>query len=322
MLGVPLELGGKLGARRAVGEAGRAQAEAALLSARAKVRIATILNLHRLRQLRHEAEVVDESVKTFSTLNNQFSSRSRLSPEQQTSATVYRMARSQYQLRRSEINDEISELNKYFIITVGKSEAELRKILPGAPTSWPTLESRSAVIESPRLQSAKANFTFAQANLDLAKSEAWPTVNVGPSFRMQTQSGISGNLLGFNIGLPIPLFNMNGAGRAAAAAGVALSEATRDLELKSGLTSREQWEKVYDQSVNLLNTTLSHQEIERAHHDIDSLFSRGVVPSSLVIEAHRSYLDLEIARHSRERKAMEALLSIYEINGSIMEKNL
>lgn len=322
MLGVPLELGGKRGARRAVGEAGRDQAEAALFSARAKVRIATILNLHRLRQLGHEAAVVDESIKAFSTLNDQFSSRSRLSPEQQTSATVYRMARSQYQLKRSEINDEISELNKYFLITVGRSEAELKPILPGTPASWPSLEDRSVAIESPRLRSAKANFTLAQANLDLAKSEAWPTVNVGPSFRMQNQGGVSGNLLGINVGLPIPLFNVNGAGRAAAAAGVAVSEATRDLELRSELTSRDQWENVYDQSVKLLKTTLSHQDIERAHHDIDGLFIRGVVPSALVIEAHRSYLDLEVTRNSRERKAMEALLSIYEINGSIMEKIL
>lgn len=139
---------------------------------------------------------------------------------------------------------------------------------------------------------------------------------------MQNQSGVSGNLLGFNLGLPLPIFNSNRAGRAAAEAGVLLSEGSRDLTARGESLVRQQQLEVYRSSLQVLRTSLSHQQVEKAHANVDRLFLRGVVPSSLVIEAHRSYLDLELGRNERERKALEALLNLHEIAGTIFEVSL
>ncbi|RZA09594.1 MAG: TolC family protein [Proteobacteria bacterium] len=322
VLGVPIELGGKAGARRAVGEALVAQAEAELLAARARVRSEMILGLHRLRQLKHEIEVVGESVAAFTTLNKQYGSRSQLSPEQQISATVYRLAKSQSELRRADILDEVSSLNAYFKLTLNKGETELTGILPPAPRTWPKLEDQNRPMASPRLVLAAAGSKLAEAGKARERSESWPTLTAGPSYRRQTQGTASGDLLGFNVSLPLPLFNANGAGRVAAAANLEQSLATERLELSSEEGQRERLASTYRQSVALLDTTLSHAEIERVHHEIDGLFKKGVAPSALVIEAHRSYLELELSRHARERKAIETLLALYEIDGTILEKSL
>lgn len=85
VLGVPIELGGKIGARRELSKASIVQAEAALLAARSTLRKELLIAIYRVRQLRRELNIVGESIKTFGTLIKQFSGRSRLSPEQETS---------------------------------------------------------------------------------------------------------------------------------------------------------------------------------------------------------------------------------------------
>lgn len=322
MLGIPVELGGKIAARKALGQAGVEQAQASLFASRAKVKAITMLNLHRLRQIKHELSIVDESIETFDKLNRQYGGRPRLSPEQQASASVYLFAKSQYDLRKSDLTDELAQLNAYFQVNVGVPEPQLNAALPPSPHAWPAVETESKTPDSPALRAALAGASVARANLDLARSEAWPTLSVGPSFRLQNQGGVSGNLLGFNIGLPLPVFNANGAGRAAAAAGVVASEAARDVQYLVATRELEQLTRVYVESVRLLRSTMRHEEIEKNHRAVEGLFTRGVVPSALVIEAHRSYLDLEVARNARERKAIETLFGIYTLKGTVLEEAL
>jgi outer membrane protein TolC len=167
-----------------------------------------------------------------------------------------------------------------------------------------------------------AQVNAAQAEFQVAKSEAWPTLTVGPSVKMVEESRASDQLVGFNVSLPIPLFNVNVGGRAAASANVQLAESRKQYGLREQELEKEKLLKIYDQSVKYLSTSLSHQEIERRHEEAEKLFIKGVVPSSMVIEAHRTSFELEHARHERELKALEALLGLYVIEGTLLESNL
>lgn len=321
-LGVPIELGGKISARKEFSRAQTEGANAALYAARAEVRAKALLNLHRFRQASHELEVVEESIRSFGKLLNQFSSRARLSPEQETSASVYRMAKSEYELKRAELNDELAEIGTFFRVNAAIELSAAKRLLPLSPTAWPSIPAAPTVDNSPRIRALGADVRAAEAELRAARSEAWPALTVGPSAKLQTTGSDSGTLLGFNIGLTVPFFNANGAGKAAARASLQGAEAVRDLGLNAELSTRAQAERIYRQSTELLGSTLSHREIERAHGEVERLFTRGIVPSSLVIEAHRSYLELERARSERERKAIAAFLEIYTIEGSILEKTI
>lgn len=321
-LGVPVELGGKISARKAVAEGGVAQTEAALYDVRSKARAATMLKLHRARQLYHEQEVIDESVATFAKLISQYAKRPKLSPEQELSVAVFRMAKSENDLRKSELQDELTALDSFFRISIGAGLESIKAVLPPSPKSWPKIDGAGKAGASPQFQLLEADLKTAQAELSLAKSESWPTVVLGPSVKIQSGGGNSDQIYGVNLSLPLPLFNMNGAGRTAAAAGVKLFEARRDLGSMELERRREELLMSYRQSIAVLDSTLSHQEIEKKHSDAEKLFLRGIVPSSLVIEAHRSFVELERSRNERELKALESILSIYSLDGKQLEMSL
>lgn len=321
-LGVPIELGGKISARRAVAEGGVAEAEAKAFESKAKVRAEILLKLHRLRQLYHEQEVIDEAIGTFTKLVSQYSKRPNLSPEQKISATVFKMSKSEYEIKKTDSFEELASLNAFFKVAVGNSIEQLKSITPESVKKWPIVKDEYLPGNSPLLKVREAEIRTSQASLSLAQSESWPTVTVGPSFKIQNQGGQTNHLYGFNLSFPLPLFNANGGGRAAAASGVQVSETKKNMSVLEEGKQREGLVRIYAESTRVLLATLSHQEIENRHTEIESLFLKGIVPSSLVIEAHRTFVELELTRNQRELKALESLLLIYTIDGHILEANL
>lgn len=321
-LAIPVELGGKIAARTNVAKGELAIAQAKLYSMRAKVRAETFLKLYRLKQVLHELEIADESIATFSKLVAQYAARPQLSPEQQTSATVFRLAQDDYSLKRISILDEVSSLDKFFVLTTGLSIESVRKKLPEVRKDWSLPAKGNSFLLSPEAKILNVELDKAMAELSQARSDAWPTLAIGPSIRMQSESGQNNQLIGLNLSLSLPVFNVNGGGKAAAAASVKLSEARKALGILQIERSREDFVKVYERSIAALKATLSHQELEKRHARADQLFRRGVVASSLVIETHRSLFDLERSRNERELKALESLLAIYMIDGTILEASL
>jgi cobalt-zinc-cadmium efflux system outer membrane protein len=318
-LGVPIELGGKISARLRVAESGVAKAELALFEVRANIRHALLLKLHRLRQLFHEQEVVDESIGTFSKLVAQYAARPKLSPEQEISVSVFRMSKSEYDLKMAELNDELSSISVFIKAHLGLSVEKVKSMLPPVPNSWPNVEKGINQSSSIRLKQTEAEVRAAESELALAKSEAWPTLVLGPTFKLQTEGGRSDRFYGVNLSLPLPLFNTNGAGQEAGKATVALAKAGRGYAVDELERRRDELVQIYERSVKILNLTISHQDIEKKHADVERLFFKGVVPSSLVIEAHRTFTELEKSRNERELRALEALFSIYVLDGKTPE---
>lgn len=319
---VPIEIGGQIKARTAVADGGVAVAEAKLLEVRSVVRRDVFLKMHRLRQVIHEQQVVEEAIQTFGKLVGQYAKRPGLSPEQQISASVFQLSKSDYELKKSVAADEIAALNSFFRRHLGLGASQVQTALPPSPRSWPTTRLDAGPGVSATMRILQAQLQTAEAELAVARSEAWPTLMLGPSFKMLNEGGQSGSLLGFNLSFPLPLFNVNGGARASAAAVVKASTVQRDRGRDELSLHREELVQVYEQATKALSASLSHEEIEKRHADAERLFARGVVPSSLVIEAHRTSFDLEKSRHERELKALETLLEIYSIDGTILEVRL
>lgn len=318
-LGIPIELGGKVAARKQVADANLAAAEARHFLARAQIRTQIILKLHRLRQVIHEQEIISEAIGTFTTLVSQYGRRPQLSPEQQLSVSVYEMSRGDYELKKAGNQDELLQLETYFKLSVGLGPGDLKSLAPEVPKTWPEIKgppSPGLALEARLLQ---AEVDGAQGERSTASAEAWPTLTLGPSLKRINESGSSSEMIGFNLSLPIPTFNLNGGARAAAGAGVKLAEMRRQIGERAQAAKREELVKAYGQSVRALATTLSHREIERRHAESEKLFQRGIVPASLVIEAHRASYELERARHERELRALEAWLGIRALDGRTLE---
>ncbi|MNT07264.1 Outer membrane efflux protein [compost metagenome] len=125
-------------AKRNAAEAGVALSQAEYSEAKAALRAEVYLKLHRLRQLLHEKSMIDESLVTFTKLTSSYERRPLLSPEQQVSLALFRMAKSDYQLKQSSNIEDVQQLEKSLSLLTQISASEIRKNLPPAMNAWPS----------------------------------------------------------------------------------------------------------------------------------------------------------------------------------------
>jgi len=317
-LAFPIELGGKRSARKAIAGAEASKSELELFRAKAEIRKAVFLKLIRLRQIEGELDLVDESLQTFTKLVKQYESRPTLSPEQEVTLTVFKIAKGEYSFKRMEFEEELSSLEAFFKVTIGLGLESVKKALPPRIEKWPTARADNPDIKnSPLVSLYEADIQVAKGELSKAQSESWPTMNLGPSAKFSRESGRDFQQWGVNLSLPLPLLNVNGAGRAAASISVQAAEQKRDLAVQKLESERASLYKSYRKSVVALEETPNGHTLETKHKKVEGLFLRGLVPSSLVIEAHRSLVDFEKTRNEREMRAVESYLDIQVIDGDV-----
>ncbi|WP_415062619.1 TolC family protein [Bdellovibrio sp.] len=322
-LAFPIEIGGKRSARKQVAEAEFGRSGAELEIKKSEVRKATILNLNRLRQILEEADLVDESRETFAKLVKQYEDRPALSPEQQISLTVFKAAKSDYNFRKVEFQEELNTLSSFFIVTTGLSLEQVKKALPPRIKKWPVLSSTTEDVKSsPFAAISEANVQIAQGELNKAKGEAWPTLMLGPSAKFTKESSGDMQQWGVNLSMPLPVFNVNGGAKAAAAANVQSTQLKRDQALMQISQRRTVLQNFYKIAVDALVENPNRHELEQRHRKIESQFIKGLVSSALVIEAHRSLVDFEKIRNEHEIRALDAYLELQAIDGKKVEINL
>ena len=318
-LAFPIEWGGKRQARKQVAEAELNKADYELLRTRSEVRKTALLNLIRLRQALSEKELLEEALETFTKLVKQYESRPARSPEQEVTLTVFKIAKGEYSLKRTESDEEIADLEAYFKVNTGLGLSELKKVLPPKVTKWPKLPTAENIESSLLLSGFRADIQLAEGQLNEARSEAWPTLRLGPSAKFTNDSSQDLQQWGANLSLTLPLFHLNGAGKKAAGASKQSAELRQDLALKQLQTMRETTVRFYETAVAALRDALQDNSLEEKHHKLEVFFMKGVVSSALVIEAHRSLLEFSKLRNDREGRAIEAYLKLQIIDGRPVE---
>lgn len=319
----PIGLGGHRSARIRGAEAEQKQAKADLKQVQAEVIVQTVHHLHRLRQMELEKATLEEAIEAYAKLVSQYRGRPHLTPEQEVSLAVYEMAQADNRIRRAALLEEEREIEHFFHLATGHGLSELKSVLPSAPKSWPDIEIRAKdLAPSPALFRLTADQDLAFALQDRARAESWPNFMVGPMFQVQDDGPIRGQLYGVHLVMDIPVFNLNGGARAHAARAVAKAEKT--IVLRSTEESHERAERVriYQNAVEALKESGTIKDIDRKHTRIEKLSMRGLIPSSLVIEAHRQRAELEKNRNERELRAIEALWTVYKLDGRIFEERL
>lgn len=319
----PIEIGGKRSSRIESAKAQAATSKAEATEVQADIVRETIRNLHRLRQLDLEKSVLQNTIETLEKTIAQQNSRPALSPEQQVALSVYRMAAADARLKQSELFEEERKIEHYFHISTGHSLEELRPILPKSPDSWPELKSlEGSNNNSPALMKAMADRSLSLAELSLARSQAWPTLKLGPMARIDKSGSQSENQYGFRLMMDLPAFNLNSGGKAHALAGVQKAESLIELTRKEESHERAEQLKVYQSAVQALRDAPSLATIDKDFSKNQSLARRGVVSGALLIEFHRQRSDLIHSRNSRELKAIEALWLIHKLDGRIFTELL
>lgn len=314
-----IRLGGKRGAaiQEAQGEFQKAQAERDLSSSQAKLDL--ILKLYRLNHLKHEIKIEEESVSTFSKIIGQYRGKAALSPEQEVSLSVFRMATSDHQLNLVKLKNEKEKLLQELSSSTGLSKELILNNLPDHKVNWPEISSKSQIESSPHARFAAGELLSAKGQKEKADAEAWPDLKVGPAIKIQKDGGASENFYGLSLSMPLPVFSLNGAGRAYGSQKLVEAEMNHSLTSRKVSGLREQLAEKYRATVSILKASITDKSAEEKHERIERHFFRGLVPSSLVIEAHRQLIELEEKRNESERDALEALGAILIIDNQFSE---
>lgn len=314
-----IRLGGKRGAmiQEAEGDFQKAQAERDLSSSQAKLDL--ILKLYRLNHLEHEIKIEEESVNTFSKIIGQHRGKAALSPEQEVSLSIFRMATSDHQLNLVKLRSEQNRLLQELSSSTNLSRETILKNLPDHKTNWPEVSIQAAVDSSPHIRFADGELLVAKGQKEKADADPWPDLKIGPSIKIQKDGGINENFYGLSLSMPLPIFSLNGSGRSYGTQKLIEAEMSRSLTSRKVTGMREQLVKKYQATILALKSSITDKSAEEKHERIERHFFRGLVPSSLVIEAHRQLIELEEKRNESERDALEALGAILIIDNQFSE---
>lgn len=320
----PIEWGGKRISRINAAKARISFVDAELKEVQAEVIIETVTNLHRLRQIALEKTILENTIKNLERMILQQSSRLNLSPEQQVTLSVYRMALIDTKIKNAEIFDEERALEHYFHVSTGHSLEELRPVLPNAPNKWPDFDvsPRHSALSTGLLK-AMAEKNEYIADSALANSATWPSLKVGPMWNSQAGVGEPAqSLFGFRIMMDLPLLNWNSGSRSFAQAGIHRSEKNLSLIKEEERYERNEQLKIYQSALSTLKSIPEASAIKKDFQKNESLARRGLVSGPLLIEFHRQHAELTRSRNTRELKAIEALWRIYQFDGRIFAETL
>lgn len=323
-LAVPIELGGKRGARMEKALAEKDTVAASSQRSREEVLLETMRSLYRIRQAKDELHTLDEALETFGRIQRQFRSRPRRTPEQEVSLGVFDVAEGDYQLRRAALETELATHVREVELAIGRSFEPSEGVLPARRKTWPGMNEKVPVttFKGSAMNSARAGLKLAEAELSVAQSLSWPTLRIGPSFESQTSGPFTFQTYGVNLSFELPLFQINGGGRAVARTGLDLAERSLSLREREVSNQRKVLLLKYENSVKAIEASFSHKELEKKHRSTDALFARGIIPSSLVIEAHRQIVDFTKNQNEQELSALEALWQLYILEGRAFEEKL
>lgn len=273
-------------------------------------RLQSILSLYRLAHLKREIGIEDETIKTFTKVIHQYK-RPKLSPEQGVSLSIFKMAIADHEIKIISLKSEEDLLYSNISSLTGLSRAEIFKNLPAQKNDWPEYKTIQQSDNLQTIKLAEADLKLAESQLEKAKSDAWPDLKVGPSFR-QTQAGDEKeNYVGAALVMPLPVFNLNGnlkksqTHRVEAAKLEFENAKTQAINLQSNMADK------YKSLVGILKKSISTKTTDDDHQKTEKQFFSGLVSGALVIEAHRQFIDFEERRNSAEIQALEILGKLY-----------
>lgn len=317
-LAQPIELGGKRGSRLEVSEAELNKNKIDLNALTAEVRLKIIFYLYRLRQLNEEIKLINEAKITFLNLEKNYKKRPQLSPEQTTSLFIFNLSAKDYDLTLEDAKNELNLLEGEIKILTKYDIGDLARIIPQRQKKWPKLNG-PIEINSPTLRSISAQVEISEKELNLAKADAWPTINIGPSLTVQNQFGEQANILGFIVTIPLPILNQNNGAKAIARTSINANRKLFEIEKSAQSIRRISLAKSYLSSIKVLESQMSEKGIYSNHTEIEKNFINGLISSQLVIEAHRQIIDNQKLYHLRELKTLDVYYQIVLLEGGRIE---
>lgn len=310
----PIEIGGKRSARLE-----KAQAEISFLSAKdLEIRIeasnTALDSLIRLRQLKAESELVKDSLGILGRVNRKLKARAALSPEQKTGLRLFSTFEKTLRFRQLSIERDFQKANGFIEAAIGRPLGKNDNISVGTFKKWPSLGIGPSSGQTAALRVSMAELELAKSEMKEAQGESWPDFRLGPSFERQPEQ--SETSWGVKVGVTLPLWNMNGAGRDLAKTRMNSAQATLEATKRQQLSQFVILQRHYSELTKILGETEPVPDIIRSVKESERLFDRALISPASLIEMYRSTFELIEEIHRNETQAMLIWSIVENLNGT------
>ncbi len=266
------ELGGKKRARVNVAKSNYKLGMAAARFENEDSLIDSIKSIHRLRQIYEIIPLYEESLSAFNKILKTLKKRSSISPEQRVERETLELVTNDYKLKMSQLNSEKVRLSKHLTFFTGTNCIIPRNSLPNDVNLSESFDDSKKTDSYSKLNYAKSALDLAQANYELEKSNSYPDLKVGPTFEYEKLNVTNTKTVGIALTMDLPVFNVNGGGRAKAAKEIIVASSQfKNIQLESEL-DLESWISTYRTYKDSLLTIATKKELERKHTRIEALF--------------------------------------------------
>ncbi len=303
-----------------------AQSEASFTAAtiqerKAEMTLEIALIAERIHQIHHEKEVLNETLTTYRSILKQYANIPALSPEQDVTISIFKLARDETQLKLGKLQVEWENHQSHLSQITGCDRVKFPDEVRKERRNWPQVSSFDRLGKSATVQRIEAGRQVARDNRDMEMRLSAGDYSIGPMARWTRQDGEQD--FGFGLALSVPLADRrSSAASAQAQAAYQVEEAEAEWELKQAHAELSRWTNQYQRALEVLKEGYAEADVHGKHQKMEKTFLAGRVNASLVIEAHRQMLEHMISRHEVEAKASEALWNIRLLTGTLSKDDL
>lgn len=313
------ELGGKQASRIEVAESDLKLTELQSRLQKSRLIADSFIVFQKLRQIGRKKELLAEALQTFVKIAARFRAKGTRGPEEEVALSTIELVIGGYEAQTNDLLNEEKVLATQLKFALGLD------CLPLADKkSYQTIKVKNDFLvelssSSPwaKLELAKLEVQAAKSKYELEKSSSWPDLEFGPIFQSQFESKDQFYSAGFTVTMPLPILNVNGGGRAEAFQQVRLKEWQKQnaekLQELEVVSSSERLKS----SLFTMQKLATPGEIDRKHHRAESLMERGVLSTSMSIEAHRQLIDFTDSYFETEIDILESITQVLDLYGKL-----
>lgn len=273
-----------------------------------------ILNFQRVAQLEIVIRAVKEAIHTFDEIINRLSKRKSLNPEETVSLSTLKLASSDYKAQLNDLENEktILEGGLSFLTGCENFNPKYRTFDFNKTNIISSKKNAFGLIE---LEDLKVD--LAQKEYEVQKSLGYSNIAIGPSFEYQTQGRNNFSSTGISLSFSLPLFQTNDGGKLEALRAMDRQNVSSRNNKNILKIQRKKLTQKYQRSLKTLLAMPDLEEVERKHHKVEKLFSRGVVSIQMTIESHRQQVEFLKSRFETENDVLETIGKISLIDGNL-----
>jgi len=275
----------------------------------------------RIHQIDHENEVLEETLGSYRSLLKQYTSFPALSPEQEVSVSVFKLARDETQIKLGQLRIEMENYRSIIKQMTSCTQINLPSESRPERRVWPKIPTAESLKTSSVYKKIEARKKIAKETLESEIRQTEADFSVGPIARWTKNENDQD--ISFGVALSIPIVSQQRKILSSTAqASYHVSEAESELELKNVSSTLEKWTAQYKSSLSILNEGYAELDVRGKHTAIERASASGRVNAPLAIEAHRQMYEHMISRHQIEMKASEALWNIRFLTGTLSKDDL